>query len=290
MRVALWVSGPRVARVVVGTRYLFAVAMDVLLAVLLALLAIAAVAYAAANVRTTVYEFERGVTFRRGRFSRVLEPGVYWHLPAFTRILRIDVRPTRVAVAGQEVLSADGVAVKASVAATYRVTDAQRAILATDDYRAAVYTELQLALRAIVSETKVEDLLQQRTELSVRLKMIPSASLEAIGIELQDAAIRDLTFPGELKKIFSQVVKARQEGLAALERARGETAALRNLANAAQMIERSPNLIHLRLLQVLAQQPGNTLVLGVQQQGTPIPIRDRHDIELPPQTNPPDAE
>ena len=42
--------------------------------------------------------------------------------------------------------------------------------------------------------------------------------------------MRDLTFPGELKKIFAQVVKARQEGLAALEKARGETAALRNLA------------------------------------------------------------
>lgn len=102
--------------------------------------------------------------------------------------------------------------------------------------------------------------------------------------------MRDLTLPGELKKIFSQVVKARQEGLAALERARGETAALRNLANAAQMIERNPNLVQLRLLQVIAQQPGNTLVLGVQQQGTPIPIRadGAPDVELPPPAAPAD--
>jgi hypothetical protein len=89
---------------------------------------------------------------------------------------------------------------------------------------------------------------------------------------LQEAAIRDLTFPGELKKIFTQVVNARQEGLAALEKARGETAALRNLANAAQMIERNPNLMQLRLLQVLAQQPGNIIVLGLQQSHTPIPV------------------
>lgn len=85
-------------------------------------------------------------------------------------------------------------------------------------------------------------------------------------------------------------MKARQEGLAALERARGETAALRNLANAAQMIERSPSLIQLRLLQVLSQQPGNTVVLGVQQQGTPIPIRERPDAELPPGTSPPEGD
>ena len=34
-------------------------------------------------------------------------------------------------------------------------------------------------------------------------------------------------FPGELKNIFAQVVKARKEGLAVLEKSRGETAALR---------------------------------------------------------------
>jgi regulator of protease activity HflC (stomatin/prohibitin superfamily) len=258
--------------------------------ILVVLLTALVVALLAAKVRMTVFEYERGVRFRRGRFTRVLEPGVYWYLPAFTRIEKVDVRPTRLAVAGQEVLSADGVAIKASVAVTYCVIDPQRAVLATDDYRTAVYTELQLALRAVISESKAEELLQQRTELGVRLKALPAAALATIGIELQDAAIRDLTLPGELKKIFTQVVKARQEGLASLERARGETAALRNLANAAQLIERSPHLIQLRLLQVLAQQPGNTLVLGVQQQGTPIPLRGSGDVELPPQGIPPDAE
>ena len=264
--------------------------MDLLgIALLLVLLALVLVT-ATRNLRATIFEYERGLRFRRGRFARVLDPGVYWHVPVVTRIQRVDIRPTRVAVAGQEVLSADGIAVKASLAATYRVVDPQRAILAADDYRTAVYTELQLALRAIVSETTVEDLLRQRGEMSARLKAIPAEKLAAIGVELQDAAVRDLTLPGELKKIFSQVVKARQEGLAALERARGETAALRNLANAAQMIERSPSLVQLRLLQVLAQQPGNTLVLGVQQQGTPIPLRPHAEGELPPQAAPPEAE
>ena len=213
---------------------------------------------------------------------------MYWYFPPLTHVQKIEIRPTRVAVAGQEVLSADGVAVKASVAATYMISDPQRAVLGTDDFRTAAYTELQLALRAIVSENKVEDLLQQRAEISTRLKTIPAGNLKAIGLELQDAALRDLTLPGELKKMFSQVVKARQEGLAALERARGETAALRNLANAAQMIERTPSLIQLRLLQVLSQQPGNTVVLGVQQPGTPVPIGERPTAELPPDAISPD--
>ncbi|HEX6105857.1 MAG TPA: slipin family protein [Gemmatimonadales bacterium] len=233
---------------------------------------------------TTVFEFERGLRFSRGRFTGVLGPGIYRHLAPYTRIQKVDIRPTQVAVAGQEVLSADGVAVKASVAVTSRVADPERAVLGTAHYPTAVYTEVQLVLRGVVAALPVEELLARRAELSGRLKAAAAERLAAIGIELQEAAIRDLTFPGELKKIFSQVVKARQEGLAALEKARGETAALRNLANAAQLMQRSPELMQLRLLQVLGQQPGNTIVLGVPPASTPIPIRDTGGLspELPP--------
>lgn len=70
-------------------------------------------------------------------------------------------------------------------------------------------------------------------------------------------------FPGKLKETFAQVVNARKQGLAALERARGETAALRNLANAARMVESTPNLLPVRLVQTLSEFSGNTLILNL---------------------------
>ena len=57
--------------------------------------------------------------------------------------------------------------------------------------------------------------------------------------------------PGELKRAFAGIVAARREGEAALERARGETAALRSLANAGRLIEDNPGLLQLRILQQL---------------------------------------
>jgi regulator of protease activity HflC (stomatin/prohibitin superfamily) len=240
---------------------------------------------------TTVFEYERGLKFANGRLQGVLGPGRYWHRLGTTVIQRIDTRPSRVIVAGQEVLSADGVAIKASVAATVQIKDVERAVMGSDNYHAAIHTELQLALRAIASALPIEELLQKRADLPAELKKAAGPALAAVGIELQDASLRDLTFPGELKKIFAQVVKARQEGLAALEKARGETAALRNLANAASLIERNPSLMQLRALQVLGQQPGNTLVLGVQQSAPMIPLRDRTATDLPtPDPSPPDVE
>jgi len=91
---------------------------------------------------------------------------------------------------------------------------------------------------------------------------------------LEQVAIRDLTLPGELKKLFTQVVKARQEGLATLERARGETAALRNLANAAALVERSPQLLQLRALQVAEQHQASTLVFGMPGSASAIPLNN----------------
>lgn len=251
----------------------------------LLLVVLGTLGYARLVATITVYEYERGLRFHRGRFDRVLGPGLYRYLPRSTRIQRIDIRPTQVAVPGQEVLSADGVAVKASVAATYQLVAPERAVLDTSNYQAAIYSELQLVLRGAIGELPIEEVLTRRAEVSARLKTEAADRLRPLGIELHDAALRDITFPGELKKIFTQVVKARQEGLAALEKARGETAALRSLANAAQMVQRSPALMQLRLLQVLGQQGGNTVVLGVPN-ATPINLREAGREQLPPAEGP----
>ena len=231
----------------------------------------------------TIFEYERGLRFVRGRLRSELGPGLYRYLRAYTVIRKVDTRPVQLPVNGQEVLSKDGVAVKVSLSAGYRVTDARVATLNADNYITALYTELQQALRAAVSASEVETLLQNRAELGPQILQTCQPAAERLGLVLERLAIRDLTLPGDLKRIFAQVVKARQEGLAALERARGETAALRNLANAAQMVQRNPQLLQLRLLQVAGQQTGTTLVIGMPQGATPIPLREgAADVEALP--------
>lgn len=222
--------------------------------------------------RVTVLEYERGLRYVRGRFTGVLGPGQYRGWSATTVVRTIDIRPKVASVAGQEVLAADGVALKVSVVARYRVADPSLAVNGVENYELALHTVLQLALRSIVAASPVEALLQSRATLGKEITEQSTGPAGAVGLELISADLKDLTLPGELKKIFTQVVHARQEGLAALEKARGETAALRNLANAAQLIERNPVLLQLRMLQTFGQQSGNTLVLGVPGAGV-VPIK-----------------
>ena len=162
-----------------------------------------------------------------------------------------------------------------SLAARYRVADPAVAINEVQDYSGSLYLELQLALRKIIGGTPIDELLETRQEIGERLLAETAAKAGELGIELLEVEVKDVMFPGALKKIFTQVVQARQEGLAALERARGETAALRNLANAAQLVERNPNIMQLRLLQMLGQTQGNTVVLGLNPQSGPYPITAR---------------
>lgn len=211
----------------------------------------------------TVYIFEKGLKYHRGQFAQILDAGQYWYLTLFTRIRKIDTRIRFVTVQGQELLSSDSIALKISLAAKTEVTDPQRAVHSTQDFNDATYLELQLALREIIAEISVDDVLSKRKEISEKLASVCGEKLESIGVKLHSVAIKDVMFPGELKKIFSQQIKAQKESLAGLEKARGEAATLRKLANVSRMLEDNPALMQLRLLQSISDSSGNTIVLEV---------------------------
>jgi regulator of protease activity HflC (stomatin/prohibitin superfamily) len=187
--------------------------------------------------------------------------------------VKVDVRQRVVAVAGQEVLTADGVPLRLTLAASFHVADPAAAHNRVFDYHDALYLLVQLEVRRIVGESPVEEVLARRAEFGPALREACAEPARALGLELEALDVKDLMLPGDLKRMFAKVVEARQEGLAALEKARGETAALRNLANAARLLESSPALAQLRLLQHLATTSGNTYVLGVPSTLVPLPER-----------------
>ncbi len=236
------------------------------------ILIVAAILFKLSVKRITIFEYEKGLGYSRGKFKSVMEPGQYWYLPFFTTIHKLDVRPRFVSITGQEVLSSDGVTLKVSLAANFEIADPNIAINKVKSFQDALYLELQLALREIIGTADIDTVLSGRNELSKKLMEMTEPTVKDLGLRLISVNLKDIMFPGKLKDIFAQVVNARKEGLAALEKARGETAALRNLANAARMIEGNPNLMQLRLIQALGEASGNTLILGMPSQSIPVPV------------------
>lgn len=213
--------------------------------------------------RVTLLEYMRGVKYVNGRYVGVLEPGAYHVFSKSTTITPVDIRMQFVTIPGQEMLTADGVTVKVTLAASFEVSDPNVSVNKVMSAPAAIYLQLQMALREVVASEKIDAVLEGRAEISKRIMERASAQASELGLKLLSAEVKDLMLPGDVKKVFAQVVKAQKEGLGALERARGESAALRNLANAAKMMEENPNLLQLRALQVFAESSGNTLNLGI---------------------------
>lgn len=222
------------------------------------LIIMSAVVISIVKSRVTIYDYERGVKYINGQYVKVLGPGKYIVMAWKDVVRKVDIRPHLIQVPGQEVISEDGVGLKISIAAEYEIADPYLALNKVDNYAMAVYTHLQLALRDVVSAMKIEDIMQSRNAINRTLFEQSAVRMVDFGVTLKSASVKDMMFPGELKKIFSQVVQAKKEGLAALEKARGETAALRQLANAARMLESNPTLLKLKML----QSTGNTLMVG----------------------------
>jgi regulator of protease activity HflC (stomatin/prohibitin superfamily) len=206
--------------------------------------------------RVHIDETEVGLRYRSGRYERRLEPGGHWLLGPGLRVRRVDVRRRLLLVGSQEVLTSDSVQLRMSVVVAYRVTDPPRALHEVESYEQELHVAAQLALRTAVAEATVEDLLERRLDLRTRLGELVSGRAPELGLELLEIDVRDVMLPGDIKAAFSDVLRARAEGRAALERARGESAALRNLANAARLVDGNPALMNLRLLQAIGQEAG----------------------------------
>jgi regulator of protease activity HflC (stomatin/prohibitin superfamily) len=217
-------------------------------------------------MRIVVQEWERVLIYRDGRFEESLAAGRHRRGRWRRQQVRVLVRPRLLTVPGQDVLTGDGLSVRVSLLVRLSVVDARRwheAVQGPDDF---VYAALQVAVREAVAARTLDELLAARTELGAELGAAVAATAQQVGAALHDVALRDVMVPTELRRAASEVVTARAQGLAALERARGEVAALRALANAAKMVTDSPALLQLRTLQAV-EAGGATVVLTAEGSG-----------------------
>lgn len=211
--------------------------------------------------RSIVHEYQLGLLYKNGKLIQQLEAGVYWLNPKHSSLSIIDARRTSMVVAGQEVASSDNVGLKVSVVVAYSVKDAQKAMHSVQSYITELYTLTQLALREELAKHSADALFETMTSISEALEEKVKQDATSMGLELHSIQIRDLMFANDIKRAFNEVLKARKEGEASLERARGESAALRNLANAAKLLDDNPNLLSLRLVQAIESSKGNSFSL-----------------------------
>ena len=237
-------------------------------------LVVAALVAATSIQRIIVVDGREALLYRGGRFVRVLTAGTHWVFGWKIGKVELDIREANLTVVGQEVLTADQLTLKISVVLRYQLIKTEVALRSVQNYIEQLHLAVQEALRTTVATKKLDELLTQREQIVEAMTPLVTEQAERVGAKVLRLTLRDFMLSGELKQAYAETVKARLEGLASLERARGETAALRHLLNATQLMEAHPGLFQLRYLQTIDQAvtegKGHTLMVGFPKEITPV--------------------
>ncbi len=175
-----------------------------------------------------IKDTHRGLWYEDGKLVKVLEAGRYeipvqqkWfkRLPTVECVL-VDIRERDLTIKGQEILTADKVALRVSILVQFRVTDAKAAVQTVENYEERLYSDVQLAARRSLASMNLEEILTNRNRLSEDILSEVKEVAAGYGVAIRRADVKDLVFPGNLQEIMNRVLAAQRNSEAQLVEAR----------------------------------------------------------------------
>ena len=157
-------------------------------------------------------QWEKAVVLRVGRFRGLHGPGLFWIIPIVDRIpMWIDHRVMVTPFAAERTLTKDTVPVNVDAVLFWLVWDAEKAALEVEDYRSAIGWAAQTALREIIGQMTLADILVGRARMDEDLQKIIDERTKPWGITVQSVEIRDVIIPPELEDAMSRQAQAERE-------------------------------------------------------------------------------
>lgn len=213
-----------------------------------------------------INEYERGILFTCGRFTKVMNPGWRLVLPIFQSFKKVDIRTKAVDVPEQETITKDNVSIKINAVIYYKVFDAGKTICEVQNYGYAVSQLAQTTMRNIVGSVTLDELLSEREKISADICSVIDKATDAWGIKVENVELKDVSLPEEMKRVLAKAAEAEREKTAVITKAAGEVEAAKNLAKAAEMMGSTPGALHLRTLSTLndlSSDQSNTVIFAI---------------------------
>ena len=211
------------------------------------------VALAAASVRI-LDEWERGVILRLGRaLPGVKGPGLVLLIPIIDRMRKVDTRTVTLQVPPQEIITRDNVSTKVTAVILFRVVDANAAITRNVDFMYATSQVAQTALRSILGQHTLDQLLAERDQVNDRLQEVIDAQTAPWGVKVGIVEVKDVEIPEDMRQALAKEAIAERLRRAKVIGAEGEFQASTRLAEAADVMSASPGAMQLRYLQTLVE-------------------------------------
>ncbi len=176
-----------------------------------------------------IKDTHRGLWYEDGVLTRVLEAGrheipvrerFFGRIAPLVEVVLVDMRERDLTIKGQEILTADKVALRVSIIVQFRVIDPKLAIHAVENYQDRLYSDVQLAARRSLASMTLEEILTNRNRLSEDILRDVKSTAASYGVSIQRADVKDLAFPGNLQEIMNKVLAAERMSQVQLVEAR----------------------------------------------------------------------
>ena len=211
-------------------------------------------------------EYERGIKFSLGKFTKIMNPGWNIVLPIFQSYKKVDIRTKAVDVPEQDAITKDNVSVRINAVIYYKIFDASKAILAVENYYYATSQLTQTTMRNIVGSVTLDELLAGREKISTKICEVIDEATDPWGIKVENIELKDISLPEEMQRVIAKVAEAEREKTAVITKAAGEVEASENLAIAARKMSETPGALHLRTLATLndlSSDQSNTIIFAI---------------------------
>jgi regulator of protease activity HflC (stomatin/prohibitin superfamily) len=202
-------------------------------------------------------EYERGVLFTLGRYTKVVGPGIVLVIPIIQQVMTVQLRTVVVDVPSQDVISRDNVSVKVNAVIYYRIVDPDKAILNVENFSVATSQLAQTTLRSVLGKHELDEMLAERDKLNQDIQEILDSQTDAWGIKVSNVEIKHVDIDESMVRAIAQQAEAERYRRAKIINAEGEEQAARKLVEAGDILASSPNAMQLRYFAALHDVAGN---------------------------------
>lgn len=213
-----------------------------------------------------INQYERGVLFTIGKYTKILNPGWRIVLPIIHSYKKVDIRTKAVDVPEQDAITKDNVSVRINAVIYYKIFDASKAILEVENFYYAVSQLAQTTMRNLVGSVSLDELLSEREKISTEICKIIDEATDPWGIKVENVELKDISLPEEMKRVIAKIAEAQREREAVITKSTGEVEASKNLAEAAEIMSKTPGALHLRTLATIndvSSDQSNTIIFAL---------------------------
>ena len=218
-------------------------------------------------IKIEVAEYQKARLYFNQKLERLLDAGTYyfWKTSVRVDVDFVDTRLTQMNITGQEILTADKVSLRINFVCNYRVTDYVRILTEIDDFAEQMHVAAQLALREYVGKYKLDEILENKDQMSAFVFAKLKAKEQELFVEIMDAGVKDIILPGEIREIMNTVLVAEKRAQANVITRREEVASTRSLLNTAKLMDENQTLYKLKELEYverICENVGNISLNG----------------------------